>query len=316
MSGPIPFIIRRIIVSIPVLLFVTAGTFFLGRFAPGDPITVRTGGHASPEQVQRIRQQLGLNDPIPVQYERYMVALAHGDLGTSYRHPGVPISELIFPKLLVSTQLLMLPTMLIFAIGIPIGIFAAMKQGSWHDPAIIGSLIFVAAIPEIIMIPILQVIFSAKLHWLPVGGWDGIFSPRIILPTIVLTVPALGGIANLMRNSLLQVMGEDWVRTARAKGLNERVVLARHAARNAMLPIITGVVYAIVFIFSGDLFVETLFGIPGFAREAVSSIGSRDYDEFMAIVIIGAIALILANLILDIVYGLVDPRISLEGDRR
>jgi ABC-type dipeptide/oligopeptide/nickel transport system permease component len=316
MSGPIPFIIRRILVSIPVLLFVTAGTFFLGRFAPGDPITVRTGGHASPEQVQRIRQQLGLNDPIPVQYEHYMLALTHGDLGTSLRHPGVPISELIFPKLLVSTQLLILPTMLIFAVGIPVGVLAARKQGRWQDPAIIGSLIFIAAIPEIIIIPLLQVLFAVKLKWLPVGGWDGMFSPRIILPTLVLTVPALGGIANLMRNSLLQVMGEDWVRTARAKGLQERIVLMRHAARNAMLPIISGVVYAIVFIFSGDLFVETLFGIPGFAREAVQSIGSRDYDEFMAIVIIGAIALILANLILDIVYGIVDPRISLSGDSK
>jgi peptide/nickel transport system permease protein len=316
MSGAVPFIIRRILVAIPVLLFVTAGTFFLGRFAPGDPITVRTGGHASPEQVQRIRQQLGLNDPIPIQYEHYMLGLLHGDLGTSYRHPGVKISELLLPKLAVSTQLLLIPTVLIFALGLPIGIFAAMKQGRWQDPTLIGSLIFIAAIPEIIIIPLLQVLFAVKLKWLPVGGWDGILSPRIIMPAMVLTIPALGGIANLMRNSLLQVMGEDWVRTARAKGLQERIVLVRHATRNAMLPIISGVVYSIIFLFSGDLFVETLFGIPGFAREAVSSIGSRDYDEFMAIVIIGAIALILANLILDIVYGLVDPRISLEGDSR
>lgn len=313
MSGPIPFIIRRILVAIPVLFFVTAGTFFLGRYAPGDPIVVRTGGHASPEQVQRIRQQLGLNDPIPVQYARYMVNLAHGDLGTSLRHPGVNISELIFPKLLVSTQLLLIPTILIFVLGLPLGIYTATKQGRWQDPMTIGTLIFVSAVPEVIIVPLLQVLFAVKLKWLPVGGWDGIWSTRNILPAVVLTVPALGGIANLMRNSLLQVMGEDFVRTARAKGLAERVVLVRHAARNAMLPIVSAVVFSIVTLFGGDLFVELLFGIPGFAREAISSIGSRDYDEFMAIVIIGAIALIFANLVLDIVYGLIDPRITLES---
>jgi ABC-type dipeptide/oligopeptide/nickel transport system permease component len=313
MTGPIPFIIRRIIAAIPVLIFITAGTFFLGRFAPGDPVTVRTGGKATPEQVATIRQTLGLNDPIPVQYLRYMENLAHGDLGTSLRHPGVKISELIFPKLLVSTQLLLLPTILIFAVGLPLGIYTATRQGHWQDPLTIGSLLFVAAIPEVLLIPVLQVIFAIKLKWLPVGGWDGIVSSRIILPAIVLTIPSLGGLARLMRGSILQVMGEDFIRTARAKGLNERVVLVRHVARNAMLPIVTAIIYAFLFLFSGDFFVETLFGIPGFAREAVSSIGSRDYDEFMAITIIGAVVFIFANLLLDIVYTLIDPRISYGG---
>jgi peptide/nickel transport system permease protein len=314
-TGTIPFIIKRIFAAIPVLFFVTAGTFALGRYAPGDPIVVRTGGHASPEQVQRIRQNLGLNDPIPVQYARYMINLAHGDLGTSLRHPGIEISELIFPKLWVSTQLLLLPSILIFLIGIPLGIWTATRQGTWQDPATIAGLVFIAAIPEILIIPLLQDVFAVKLRWLPVGGWDGIFSVRNILPCLVLTVPGLGGIVNLMRNSVLQVLGEDFIRTARSKGLAERVVLLRHAARNAMLPIVGGIVYSIIFLFGGDLFVETLFGIPGFAREAVSSIGSRDYDEFMAITLIGAIAFIVANIILDIVYCIVDPRITLGGDQ-
>src|SRR5579883_1559955 len=146
MNGPLPFIIRRVLAAIPVLLFVTAGTFFLGRYAPGDPIVVRTGGHATPEQVQRIRQQLGLNDPIPVQYVRYMTNLAHGDLGTSLRHPGIKISELVFPKLWVSTQLLIIPTILTFALGLPIGVFCALWRGTWRDPTTIGSLLLVAAI--------------------------------------------------------------------------------------------------------------------------------------------------------------------------
>jgi len=310
MTGPIPFIIRRILVAIPVMLFVTAGTFFLGRYAPGDPITVRTGGHASPEQVQRIRQQLGLNDPVPAQYARYMVNLAHGDLGTSLRHPGVKVSELIFPKMAVSAQLLLIPSILIFVLGLPLGIYTATRRGHWQDPFTISSLLFVAAIPELLMIPVLQVVFAIKLKWLPVGGWDGIFSTRMILPGIVLTVPALGGLARWMRGSMLSVMGEDFIRTARAKGLAERVVLVRHVARNAMLPIVTFIVYTLIGLFTGDLFVELLFGVPGLGREILSSINSRDYDEFMAITIIGSVAFILANLILDIVYTLVDPRIS------
>lgn len=263
--------------------------------------------------MQRIRQQLGLNDPIPVQYVRYMTNLAHGDLGTSLRHPGIKISELVFPKLWVSTQLLIIPTILTFALGLPIGVFCALWRGTWRDPTTIGSLLLVAAIPEIIMIPLLQWLFSLKLEWVPPGGWNGIWSTSMILPTIVLTIPALGGTARLMRASVLQVLDEDFVRTARAKGLAEAVVMVRHVISNAMLPIITGVVYALIFIFTGDFFVEYLFGIPGLGREILSAISSRDYDEFMAITILSAVAFIFANLLLDILYSVIDPRISLGG---
>jgi peptide/nickel transport system permease protein len=313
MTGALPFIIRRILAAIPVLLFVTAGTFFLGRYAPGDPIQVRTGGHATPEQIQRIRQNLGLNDPVYVQYVRYMDNLVHGNLGDSLRHPGIQVSELIFPKIWVSAQLVLIPTILTFAVGIPIGLYCALRRGRWQDPTIIAGLFFVAAIPEVLIIPLLQVVFSIKLGWLPVGGWDGFFSTRMILPTIVLTIPGFAGIARLSRTSVLQVTDEDFVRTARAKGLAESVVLFRHIVRNAMLPIITAVIYALFGLISGDFFVETLFGIPGIAREAVMSIGSRDYDEFMALTILGAITFIVANLVLDIVYTLIDPRIRYEG---
>lgn len=309
MSGALPFIIRRILVAIPVLFFVTAGTFFLGRYAPGDPVTVRTGGHAPPDVVQSIRKNLGLNDPIPVQYLRYMGNLIHGDLGQSYRFPGVSISDLVFPKIKVSAELLLLPTLLTFLIGIPLGIYSATRQGHWQDPLTIGSLLLVAAVPEVVLIPILQVIFSIKLGWLPVGGWDGLFSTRIILPTIVLTIPSFAGVARLMRASVLQAMGEDYIRTARAKGLGESVVMLRHVVRNGMLPIITAIIYSLLGLLAGDFFVETLFGIPGVAREAIASIGSRDYDEFMALVILGAVTFILANLVLDIIYTAIDPRI-------
>ena len=313
MSGALPFIVRRILVAIPVLLFVTAGAFWLGRYAPGDPITVRTGGHAPPDVVQRIRQNLGLNDPVPVQYVRYMGNLLQGNLGDSYRHPGIPVSELIFPKIEVSAELLLFPTILIFVVGLPLGIFTAMRNGHWQDPFTMFWLFVIAAIPEVIAIPLLQVLFSIKLGWLPVGGWDGLFSMRIILPTIVLTIPGFAGITRLMRTSILQVMGEEYVRTARAKGLPERVVVMRHVVRNGLLPIITAIIGALFGLIGGDFFVETLFGIPGIAREALLATNSRDYDELMALVIMGAVAFVIANLVMDIAYTLVDPRVSYSG---
>lgn len=311
MSGVVPFVVRRLLAAIPVLLIVTAGTFWLGRYAPGDPITSRTGGKASPDTVARIKHQLRLDDPVPVQYARYMVGLLHGDLGDSIRRPNTKIADIIFPKMWISIQENFYPTLLTFLIGMPIGIYLALRRGHWQDPTLTAFLLLLSAIPVVLIIPVLQVFFAVKLKWLPVGGWHGLLSTAAILPTVTLTVPALAGIARLMRISVLQVMEEEFVRTARAKGLRERTVMFRHILRNGMLPIVTAVITSLFFLFSGSFFVELLFGIPGIANETIQSIGSRDYDEFMAITIFGAVAFILANLALDIIYTLIDPRIRL-----
>jgi ABC-type dipeptide/oligopeptide/nickel transport system permease component len=311
MTGVVPFVVRRLLAAIPVLLLVTFGTFCLGRFAPGDPITVRTGGKASPETVARIKRQLGLDDPVPVQYGRYMGNLLKGDLGESIRRPGRKIAEIVFPKMWVSVQENVYPFILTFGFGIPIGIYLALRRGHWQDPTITALLLVLSAIPVVLIIPTLQVFFAVKLKWLPVGGWHGLLSTAAILPTITLTVPALAGIARLMRITMLQVSEEEFVRTARAKGLKESTVIVRHILRNAMLPIVTGIITSLFFLFSGSFFVEFLFGIPGIGAEAISSISSRDYDEIMAITIFGAVAFILANLVLDIVYTFIDPRIRL-----
>lgn len=311
MTGVVPFVVRRILVAIPVLLFITAGTFFLGRWAPGDPITVRTGGHASPEAVARIKQQLHLNDPIYLQYFHYMGDLLRGNLGTSQRRPGVPVADVVFPKMKISLEENVYPFILTFGLGMPIGVYLALKRGTWQDPAITTFLLLLTAIPVVLLIPALQLLLALKLKWLPVAGWHGLFSKTIILPTIILTIGGLAGIGRLMRISMLQVYDDEYVRTARAKGLAERVVIYRHVLRNAMLPIITSIVTALFFLFSGSFFVEILLGIPGIGAEAVSSINSRDYDEFMALTIFGAIAFILCNLFLDIIYTVIDPRIRL-----
>lgn len=309
MSGALPFIIRRMLAAIPVLLFISAAAFALGRYAPGDPITVRAGGRANPEAVERIRENLGLNDPIPVQYVRYMSKFLRGDLGESYRRPGTKITEIIGPKMWISFQMNIYPFFLTYMLGLPLGIYLALRRGSWQDPALSSVLLFLSSIPSVVMIPVLVNIFATRLNWLPTTGWHGIFDKTIILPTIVLTVPALSGIARVVRISMIQVLAEDFVRTARAKGLKESTVINVHVLRNSLLILINGIIGSLFALFSGTLFVELGLGIPGLGREAYESIGSRDYDLFMALTMIGAFSFILANLVLDILYTVIDPRI-------
>jgi peptide/nickel transport system permease protein len=308
-SGALPFIVRRLIAAIPVLLFVSAGTFWLGRFAPGDPVTVRAGPRANPEQIERVKTQLGLNDPIPVQYARYMSKFVQGDLGESYRRPGRKISEIIFPKMWVSFQLNVVPFFLTYLMGVPLGIYAALNRGKWQDPTLVSVLLFLSSVPVVVIMPLLVWVFVLKLDIIPTVGWDGFFSPSIILPIAVLTVPSLSGIARVVRVSMIQVMGEDFIRTARAKGLRESTIVNRHILRNSLLVLINGVVLSLFSLFSGTLFVELGFGIPGIGREAYESIGSRDYDMFMALTMISAFSFIVANLVLDILYTIIDPRI-------
>ena len=309
MTGALPFIIRRILAAIPVLFFVSAATFALGRYAPGDPIAVRAGPRADPAQIERIKTNLGLNDPVPVQYVRYMGKFLRGDLGESYRRPGIQISEIVFPKAWVSLRLNLLPFLLEFAIGVPLGVYLALHRGRWQDPALTTFLLMLASTPVFVTIPLLTEVLARRLGVVPTTGWDGIFSASNIIPVVILTLPALAGVARTVRISMLQTMGEDFVRTARAKGLRESVVISRHILRNSLLILINGIILGLIFLYTGSFFVENLLGIPGLAKEAYESIGARDYDLFMALTLFSAILFIVANLLLDIAYTIIDPRI-------
>lgn len=309
MSGALPFIVRRLLAAIPVLFLVSAATFALGRYAPGDPVTVRTGGKVAPERVEAIRESLGLNDPVPVQYARYMGKFVRGDFGESYRRQGREVSEIIFPKMWVSAQLNIIPFFLAYLIGVPLGIYSALKRGSWQDPTITSFLLFLSAVPTVVWIPMLVYVFVLKLDLIPTVGWNGIFSTSIILPIFVLTIGSFAGVARVVRISMIQVMGEDFIRTARSKGLRESTVVSRHILRNSLLVLANGVIASLFSLYAGSLFVELGFGIPGIGREMFEAISGRDYDLFMALTMIGAISFILANLVLDIVYTVIDPRI-------
>jgi ABC-type dipeptide/oligopeptide/nickel transport system permease component len=322
MAGILPYIVRRLLWAPFVLLAVTLATFALGRFGPGDPVEILQGQYNNPEVVERIRQERGLDDPFFQQYGRYMWDALHGELGTSSTYLGVAVEDIIYEKMWVTVQYNLLALIIIFAIGLPAGIWAALRQGTWQDPLTISFLLLFRSLPVLVTIPILQYILAIKLGWLPSSGWAerdilglklGIFDKRIIMPLLVLSLPGIAGVARLMRAQTLEVLDQDFVRTARAKGLREFVVVSRHVARNALLPMTTIVGFALVGLLGGSLFVESLFGIPGIGQFVWKAVGNRDYDVIMAVTLITATAFILANLVTDIAYGFIDPRVRLGG---
>lgn len=324
MHGLLPYVLRRLAWAPLILFIVSLITFALGRFGPGDPARLLAGQNPDPVVIERIREEKGFNDNFFVQYGRYMGNVLKGELGESFLYRGQDIEDVVFPRLWVTFQYNFVALILVFALGIPAGVWIARYQGNWRDPLSMGGLLFFASIPVLIMIPALQFIFALKLGWLPTGGWEtkelfgwlelGLFSKTMIMPTIALTLPGVAGVARLMRSQVLEVMDQDYVRTARAKGLRESIVMTRHVARNAMLPMATVVGFALVGLLSGSIFLETLLGIPGIGRYAFEAVGARDYDGIMAIVLIGAVAFIVANVVVDVVYGFIDPRVRVGGE--
>ena len=322
MQGLASYIIRRLLWAPVILLAVSLVTFGLGRFGPGDPIQILQGQYRDPEVRERIADELGYNDNFFVQYGRYMKNFVTGDLGTSLTYRGLPVADVIFPRLWVTIQYNLLALVLIFAIGLPAGIWAALRRGTWMDPFIISLFLFFASVPVLVSIPVMQWLFALKLGWLPSGGWEvreffgveiGLLNKRAILPVIILTLPGIAGVARYMRAQVLEVMSEDFVRTARAKGLAEFTVVSRHIARNALLPLATIMGFALVGLLGGSIFLETLLGIPGIGSYAFEAVFNRDYDSIMAIVLITSTAFVAANLLVDITYAFIDPRIRLGG---
>ena len=325
MQGLASYVLRRLLLVPLILLIVSIVTFALGRYAPSDYVEIQAGPRAKPETIERIREDRGLNDPIYEQYTRYITNFVQGDLGESVRYRGVDVEDVILPRLWVTLQYNAIVLVLTFAIGIPVGTWAALKRGTWMDPFSIGTLVLFASVPVLVSVPLFQWLFAVKLGWLPTGGWHernilgveiGILSKQAILPIGALTLVGVAGIARYMRSQVLDVLDQDYVRTARAKGLNESPVVIRHVVRNALLPIATLVAFDLAGLFTGALILETLLGIPGIGLYAFESISSRDYDSIMAIVLLGALVFQLAMLAVDIAYGFIDPRIRLSAEAR
>jgi oligopeptide transport system permease protein len=308
------YILRRVLWAIPVLFVISFLVFYMLRLAPGDPVDTLLGQRFDEEVAERLKAKYGYDEPIYVQYVKYMKNLAQGDMGVSTRHQDFTVKEVILPKIWVSTQLGFMALVLVFAIGIPVGLWAALARGTYLDPLLIGSWLFIDAIPVFVLITFAQFIFAVQLGWVSVS-WDGIASPNIILPVLLMSMPGVAGVARLMRASVIQVLNEDYVRTARAKGLRERTVIMSYIARNALLPVITVIGLSLPGIAGGSLFIELLFGIPGIGNEAFQAVLAPDYDLILGLVLFASFLFVAANLAVDIAYAFVDPRIRLGETR-
>ncbi len=306
------YIVRRLLWT-PVLLALAAFfVFMMGTWAPGDPAELRLGNRATPERIERERERLGLDDPFPVRYVLYVADALRGDFGESYHYQGKPVLEIIAPKLWVSLQLNIAALMVAVAVGLPLGFYSAKNQGTGKDPAIVITMLILYAMPVFFTAPFLILFFAVNLHWVPAAGWGGFFSSQIVLPALTIGIPGAAVFVRHMRASTLEVIGQEYVRTARAKGMSNFVVNYRHVARNALLPILTIMGFTLAGMFGGSLIVELIYGIPGAGRLSLDAIFQRDFPVLTAFVLLGAAMLVLANLLIDIAYTIVDPRIRLQ----
>lgn len=302
---------KRVLSLLFVLFSVTFLTFIVSYLAPGDPILNMMGGRHDPTRYAFLRHLYGLDLPWYQQYFTYLGHLLHGNLGYSFKYPERPVWDLIANGVPVSTELGLLALTLSVVVGVPAGVLAALWQNSWRDTAIMGVMLGLYSVPSFVIIPVLWAIdlalYNAHLPSLPVAGWGA--PQQVILPVLVLSAANVGFIARLMRNSVLEVLRQDFTRTARAKGLPESRVISKHVLRNALLPLLTVLGPSTAFLVTGAFVVENLFAIPGIGYLSVQSIGQRDYPVIQATTILLALAVVIMNLVTDIAYTVADPRV-------
>jgi peptide/nickel transport system permease protein len=301
------YLAYRVTGMIPIVLGVTLIVFVAGRLAPGDPVQILFGDISNPVVEARARAQLGLDRPLPVQYLQFLGRLARFDFGTSYAYPGVRVSAVVGQALPVTMALGVLAILVAVFVGVPLGMLAALRARSWVDQAVRGLTLLGIAVPFFVVAVGLVLIFSLRLHWLPVSGWGD--PVHAILPIVVLMLRPMAYITRITRLSVLNALGQDYVRTARAKGLASWTITSRHALRNASITIVTTVGLALSLAFTGAFVTEIIFGIPGMGRATVTAIFQRDYPVIQAVVVLYTGLFLLLNLIMDLAYTALDPRI-------
>jgi oligopeptide transport system permease protein len=299
------FILRRILVALPTLLVIVTITFFMMRLTPGGPFD--RDRRLPPEIEANLRASYHLDEPLLVQFGRYVVQLLHGDFGPSFKYPDRSVTDLIAGGAPISFQLGLVAIALAGAIGIALGLVAAWRQNSWLDHGVMALAMTGIAVPNFVMAPLLALVFGVMLHWLPVQGWNGL--KWSVLPTAALTLPYIAAIARLTRGSALDVLNAEFIRTARAKGLPERIVLLRHALKPTLLPVVSFLGPATAGIITGSVVIENIFQIPGLGRYFIQGGLNRDYTLVLGVVVFYGVLIILFNLVVDLAYGLLDPRI-------
>ncbi|WP_338608667.1 ABC transporter permease [Pelagibacterium nitratireducens] len=314
------YIIRRLGQTAVTTFVVVTMIFFLVHLIPGDPALTILGGMAAQpteEQIQLVRERLGLNLPIQVQYFDYLRGLLTGDLGTSLVS-NRPVTYDILLRLPRTLQIAVPALILATLVGIPLGILAAIRRGRLSDLLVSTTSVAAFSLPSFVTGLFLVVIFAIQLNWLPSSGWVSPtenfpgFLSRIVLPTIALAVAPAGLIMRMMRSSMLEQLGQDYVTTARAKGLIENRVIYRHVLRNSMTPVVTSLGLQAGFLFTGSVIVENVFNWPGIGTMLLDSVINRDYPVIQGLVLIVALTFVLINLLTDLTYGLIDPRIRYD----
>ena len=306
-------VVRRLLWFIPVFFVVTGITFVTMHALPGGPFDKEK---TPPALVKQMEAMYGLNRPLAAQYLTWLGNVARGRFGPSLASRGQSVETFLLPGLAVSAQLGLLAMLFALAVGLPVGIVAAMRHGSWADRGASLVAILGVSAPTLVIGPLLYWVFGLKLDWLPIAKWvplsEGLapYLSHAVLPAITLGAGVSAIIARLTRASLLQVLNEDYIRTAHAKGLRPRAVVLQHALRNALIPVVTYLGPLAAAILTGSLIVEQIFAIPGMGRYFVSSISSRDYPMVMGVIVIYSVIIVVANLTVDIVYALIDPRIQ------
>jgi ABC-type dipeptide/oligopeptide/nickel transport system permease component len=314
------FIIRRVLQAIPVVFLASIGVFLLLHLLPGDPAQMLAGTDTSPETLEAIREDLGLNKPLPVQYWIWLEHVARGDLGKSILSK-IPVSQLISQRLPATLERAIAGEILTVLIGIPLGVIAAVKQRTRTDFGITSVISLGLAVPNFWLGILLIILFAVVLGWMPPGG-RGDFSRDpltalkfIALPAITLALPAAMNLSRLTKASVLEVFYEDYVRTARAKGLSGKMVVVRHVLRNSLIPVITAIGLEFGRLLGGSIIVESVFAWPGLGTLMLSAIGNRDYVIVQAGLLMLVMIYITVNLLTDLAYGFLDPRIRLASGR-
>lgn len=303
------YAVRRIVQAIPVILLSTVFVFALLQIAPGDPVRMLASPTATEADINRIRDRLGLDEPLPAQYLTWLTNVAQVDFGESVRS-GAPVNELLPDRLLNTVRLTLAAMVITIVVGMAAGTLAAMRPGTWIDTSIMATSVLGLSLPPFWLGLMLILFFSVRLDWLPAGGGDSLL--HMILPAISLGLASAAIVARMVRSSMLEVVGHDYVRTARAKGLSQRTLMFRHALPNALIPTITVIGLEFGTLLAGATITETIFAWPGLGSLLVQSILNRDFPVVQAALLLITVTFVLINLLTDLLYAVVDPRITLD----
>ncbi|HAR5669065.1 TPA: ABC transporter permease [Staphylococcus pseudintermedius] len=305
------YTLKRLLYMVISLFIIVTITFFLMKLMPGSPFNDEK---LSEQQKTILNEKYGLNDPLPVQYGNYMKNVVKGDFGNSFQYDNQPVWDLIKPRLVPSFQMGLFAMVIGVILGVILGVIAATRQNTWVDYLATFISVIAISVPSFVLAVLLQYVFAVHLQWFPVAGWEGLSTA--ILPSLALSAVVLATVARYIRAEMIEVLSSDYILLARAKGNSTARVLFGHALRNALIPVVTILVPMLASILTGTLTIENIFGVPGLGDQFVRSITTNDFSVIMAITLLFSTLFIASIFIVDVLYGLIDPRIRLQGGKK